>query len=144
MEGNNLNQMLRDKHFEAAVAGWSVGLSPDLTTLWGKDSPFNFVSYDDPQTFALFRQAQAQPTEDRADPIWREAAARIAQAQPYTFLYFFDGLDGVSGRLRGIKIDTYGAYQNTWEWWMPRQAQRSQAPATRPAAPPPAAGQPKA
>jgi peptide/nickel transport system substrate-binding protein len=125
VEFNTFNELLRKKEFQAAAAGWSVALSPDLTTVWGKDSPFNFVSYDDPQTFALFRQAQAEPTEERANAIWRQAAARIAAAQPYTYLYYMDQLDGVSGRLRGIRIDTYGAYQNTWEWWIPRGMQRA-------------------
>jgi peptide/nickel transport system substrate-binding protein len=146
IETNQFNTALREKRFQAAVAGWSVGLSPDLTTLWGKESPFNFVSYDDPQTFALFRQAQAEPTEERAAPIWRQAAARISQAQPYTFLYYWDQLDGVSQRLRGIKIDTYGAYQNTWEWWMPKAAQGrtpAASPAPAPANTTQAAGQKK-
>ncbi|HEX6747447.1 MAG TPA: ABC transporter substrate-binding protein [Longimicrobium sp.] len=136
-ETNAFNETLRGKRFQAAVAGWVVGLSPDITTLWGKDSPFNFVSYDDPQTFALFRQAQAQPTEAGANPIWRQAAARIAAAQPYTFLYYYDQLDGLSSRLRDMKVDTYGAYQNAWEWWIPRSqqnARRQAAPAVPPAA----------
>ena len=95
----------------------------------------NFVTYDDPQTFALFDQAKAQTTEARANELWRQSAARIAQAQPYTFLYFQDQLDGVNNRLRGMKVDTYGAYQNTWEWWIPKAQQRG-AEARANAAPP--------
>ena len=135
VESNTFFDALRKKDFQAVVAGWSVALSPDLTTLWGKDSPFNFVTYDDPQTFALFDQAKAQTTEARANELWRQSAARIAQAQPYTFLYFQDQLDGVNNRLRGMKVDTYGAYQNTWEWWIPKAQQRG-AEARANAAPP--------
>jgi peptide/nickel transport system substrate-binding protein len=125
VETNTFFSGLREKNFQATVAGWSIGLGADLTTLWGKGSPFNFVSYDDPQTFALFEQAQQKPTEAAADSLWRQAAARIARAQPYNFLYFMDQLDGVNNRLRGMKVDTYGAYQNTWEWWIPASQQRS-------------------
>jgi peptide/nickel transport system substrate-binding protein len=127
-ETNTFFDRLRKKTFQAAVSGWAVGLSADLTTVWGKDSPFNFVSYDDPQVDALFAQAQAEPTAERADAVWRQAAARMAAAQPYTFLYFNDQLDGVNNRLRGIRIDTYGAYQNTWEWWIPKRLQRATVP----------------
>jgi len=135
-ETNTFFDRLTKKTFQAAAAGWSIALSPDLSTIWGPSSPFNYVSYNDPQTTALFEQALAQPTAEAAAPIWRQAAARIAQAQPYTFLYFFDQLDGVNNRLRGMKIDTYGAYQNTWEWWIPRRLQRAvQTPATPAAAP---------
>lgn len=134
-ETNTFFDRLTKKQFQAAAAGWSIGLSPDLTTLWGPGSPFNYVSYSDPQTTALFEQALAQPTVETAAPVWRQAAARIAQAQPYTFLYFMDQLDGVNDRLRGMKVDTYGAYQNTWEWWIPRRLQRAvqAAPAAAPA-----------
>ncbi|HYH79829.1 MAG TPA: ABC transporter substrate-binding protein [Longimicrobium sp.] len=132
-ETNTFFDRLTKKQFQASAGGWSVGLSPDLTTLWGPESPFNFVSYNDPQTTALFEQALRQPTAELAQPIWRQAAGRIAQAQPYTFLYFMDQLDGVNNRLRGMKIDTYGAYQNTWEWWIPRRLQRAVQSAPRPA-----------
>jgi peptide/nickel transport system substrate-binding protein len=135
-ETNTFFDRLNKKQYQAAAAGWSVGLSPDLTTLWGEGSVYNYVSYRDPQTTALFEQALAQPTAETANPIWRQAAARIAQAQPYTFLYFMDQLDGVNNRLRGMRIDTYGAYQNTWEWWIPRSQQRAvqSAPAAAPRA----------
>lgn len=123
-ETNTFFDRLTKKSYQAAAAGWSIALSPDLTTTWGPSSPFNYVSYSDPRTTALFEQALAQPTAEAAAPYWRQAAARIAQAQPYTFLYFMDQLDGVNSRLRGMKIDTYGAYQNTWEWWIPRRLQR--------------------
>lgn len=132
-ETNTFFDRLRKKSYQAAAAGWSIGLSPDLTTLWGPDSPFNYVSYNDPQTTALFERALAQPTSELALPLWRQGAARIAQAQPYTFLYFMDQLDGVNNRLRGMKIDTYGAYQNTWEWWIPKSQQRALQSAPRPA-----------
>lgn len=129
LETNTFFERLREKEFEAALAGWNVGLSPDLSGLWSPDSPFNFVSYEDPETSRLIEQALSQPTEEAARPFWKAAAARIVQAQPYTWLYYFDQVDGVRERLRGIEVDTYGAYQNSWEWWIPRDRQRGSAPA---------------
>jgi hypothetical protein len=38
--------------------------------------------------------------------------------QPYTWLYYYDPVTGRSPRLRGVVVDTYGAYQNAWEWWV--------------------------
>ena len=69
---------------------------------------------------------RSQPTQEAAAPFWRQAAARIAQDQPYTWLFYFDQVDALSPRLRGTKIDTYGPYQNTWEWWIPGSQQRGQ------------------
>jgi ABC-type transport system substrate-binding protein len=69
------------------------------------------------------RQALAQPTAEKANPIWRAAAERIVQDQPYTWLYYYDQVTVVRDRLRGVRVDSYGAYQNLWEWWIPRSLQ---------------------
>ncbi|HET6232848.1 MAG TPA: ABC transporter substrate-binding protein [Longimicrobiaceae bacterium] len=123
-EFNTYNDRLTRKEYQAAAAGWSVSLSPALDELWSKNSPFNRVWYDDPQTFALFEKALAQPTEELANPLWKQAAARIVSLHPYTWLWYWDSVDGVNNRLKGMKVDTYGAYQNTWEWWIPKSQQR--------------------
>lgn len=125
LEFNSMQERVMNKDYEAVLWSWGVGLSPDLSELWGKDAPLNFVSYENPRMTRLFEQALAQPTEEQAVPYWRAAAAEIVRDQPYTFLYFFDQVDGVSNRLQGIRINTYGAYQNTWEWWV-RQDGRAQ------------------
>jgi peptide/nickel transport system substrate-binding protein len=124
LETNTFFDRQLRKNFEAILGGWGVALSPDLTGLWGRDVPFNLVSYDDPQTFALFEQALAQPTQAQAAPLWRQAAERIVAAQPYTFLYYYDELVGVSDRLQGTRIDTLSSLQRMWEWWIPQDQQR--------------------
>jgi peptide/nickel transport system substrate-binding protein len=132
LEFNTFQDRTREKQFDAAVGNWGVGLSPDLTELWGKNSVYNYVSYENPRVTQLFEQARAQPTEERATPFWRAAAEQIARDQPYTWLYYFDQVDGVNNRLQGIKSDTYGAYQNAWEWWV-RGEQRGGGAAASPA-----------
>jgi peptide/nickel transport system substrate-binding protein len=124
METNTFFERMREKRFEAALAGWSVGLSPDLSALWDRESPFNFVSYDNPATFQLFDQARAVTTEEEANRYWRQAAAQIIEDRPYTWLYYRDEVVAVAERLRGAHIDTYSAYQNVWEWWIPAEMQR--------------------
>ena len=134
VETNTFNDRLREKDFEAALAGWAVGLSPDIGTLWEANSPFNFVSYDNARTFALFDSARAQPTAEAANAYWSRAAAQIVADRPYTWLYYLDIVVGVNDRLKNTRIDTFSAYQNTWEWWIPRAQQRGSA-GQRPAAP---------
>jgi peptide/nickel transport system substrate-binding protein len=120
-EFNTMMDDLIGRRYEAALAGWSVGLYPDLTGLWAPDSPFNVTGYADPEVTRLMDEARAKPTYEAAAPVWREAASRIIEAQPYTWLYYLDQVDGVNQRLRGVEIDTYGPYQNTWEWWIPEE-----------------------
>ncbi|HEU0013336.1 MAG TPA: ABC transporter substrate-binding protein [Longimicrobium sp.] len=117
--------MIGKKEYEAALGSWGVQLTPDITPLWRPDSPFNIVGFDDAQAQALMDQALAAPTEQEANPRWRAAAERIVQDHPYLWLYFYDNVTGRSARLRGVKVDSYGAYQNTWEWWVSGEARRA-------------------
>jgi peptide/nickel transport system substrate-binding protein len=118
METNTFFDRLTQKNFQAAVAGWGVATSPDISTLWRPDNPFNFVSYENPEVLRLFDQAMQQPTEEAWIPYWRQAAALIVRDQPYTWLYFYDEPVAVLERVQGTRIDLMGAYQNMWEWWM--------------------------
>lgn len=124
LEGNTLFERLRRREYEAALYGWLVELSPNLTSIWGEDAALNIVGYARPEVAALVEQALAQPTPVRANPFWQAAAERIVADQPYTWLYYFDVVVAVSDRLRGLRIDSYGSYQNAWEWWIPRERQR--------------------
>jgi peptide/nickel transport system substrate-binding protein len=123
LELNTFVGGLTGRTYEAALGSWQVALSADITPLWAPDSPFNIVAWNDPQSWALMQQAVAQPTAELANPLWRQAAERIVQGQPYTWLYYYDQVTLVRDRLRGVRVDSYGAYQNLWEWWIPRARQ---------------------
>lgn len=116
--GTFFSKMIRERDYEAALGSWGVELTPNFTVLWSADAQFNIVDYRNPEATRLMRQAEAQPTPPQANPLWRAAAERIVQDQPYTWLYYYDSLTGRGPRLRGVEVDTYGAYQNVWEWWV--------------------------
>ncbi|MDQ3605598.1 MAG: ABC transporter substrate-binding protein [Gemmatimonadota bacterium] len=124
LETNTFFTRLYGRNFEAALGGWGVELSPDLTSMWGKDAAFNVVGYENPEATALMEQALAQPTRERALPFWQSAAERIVADQPYTWLYYHDQVSAVNERLRGMRVDSYRAFQNVWEWWIPADRQR--------------------
>ena len=41
-----------------------------------------------------------------------------------------DQVNGINERLRWVKVNTFGPYQNPWEWWIPRSQQRGASAAT--------------
>ena len=123
LEFNAVQEKQYSKNFEAILGGWGVNLSPDITSLFATDAQLNIVSFDDSVAQRLMKEAKDQPTAPRANALWRAAAERIVELQPYTWLYYYDPVTGVSERLRNVKVDTYGAYQNVWEWWIPRARQ---------------------
>jgi peptide/nickel transport system substrate-binding protein len=125
VEFNTLSDNLRAGNFQAVLAGWSVALYPDLTALWAPGSPFNFTRYDDPEVTGLINEALLKPTSEQAVPLWRQAATRIVQDQPYTWLYYLDAVGGMNNRVQGARIDTYGPLQNLWQWWIPADQRRA-------------------
>jgi peptide/nickel transport system substrate-binding protein len=118
LESNTFFDRLQKRNYEAAIGGWSVGLAADISDQWRGDNVFNYTSFNDPEVSRLFDQALGQPTEELAAPFWVDAAARIVQQQPYTWLFWMDIVMGVNDRVRNTKVDTYGAYQNIHEWWI--------------------------
>jgi peptide/nickel transport system substrate-binding protein len=140
METNVFYTTLYDRKYEAALGSWGVGLSADITPMWAADSPFNVTTYGGEEAWGLMQQALAQPTAEKADPLWRAAAERIVQDQPFTWLYYYDQVTVVRDRLRGVRVDSYGAYQNLWEWWIPRALQGGTGSAGGASPPSPGAG----
>ena len=140
METNVFYGTLSQRKYEAALGGWGVPLSPDLSPFWSPQSPFNVVAYENADAQRLMQQALAQPTAEKANPLWRSVAERIVQDQPYTWLYYYDQVTVVRDRLRGVRVDSYGAYQNLWEWWIPRSLQGGTGSAGGASPPAPAAG----
>jgi peptide/nickel transport system substrate-binding protein len=104
--------------FDVVLGSWGVELSGVLGPLFVPDAQLNFVGYENPQVTTLIRQAQGARTLAEAAPLWKGVAERIVQDQPYTWLYYYGPLTARSARLQGVKVDAYGAYQNTWEWWV--------------------------
>jgi peptide/nickel transport system substrate-binding protein len=119
MELGTVNdRQFRQHDFDVVLGSWGVELSGTLTGLFAPDAHLNFVGWRDPEVGRLIAQAEAQPTLATAAPAWRAVAERIVQTQPYTWLYYYGPVTGRSPRLRGVKVDAFGAYQNTWQWWV--------------------------
>lgn len=116
LESNTFFDGLYKRQHQAPLAGWQVSLSPDLTPFFHPDQVLNVVGYDNPRVTAWMDTALAQPTAEAAAPYWRAVARAVADDRPYAFLYYYDGLVGVNERVQNTRIDTYGVYQNLYEW----------------------------
>jgi len=116
-EFNSLFARARARDYEAVFLGWQVGLDPDISFFWADpESPVNIASYDSEEARLQFSAALEAATASEAAPHWREAARLIAGDYPYTFLWYFDFVWLVSGRLEGIRMDPVGFLRNPHEW----------------------------
>ncbi len=113
-----LGLIFETRDFEAVLLGWQVALEPNYLVgqFWPPDHPFNITGYASSVLDELIPAAQDAATADEAAPIWREAARVIADDRPYAFLWFFDEAVAVNERVKGTRIDTYGLYQNLYQW----------------------------
>jgi len=115
------------KDFEAAVAGWSVGLKMDMTTIWHSDSindKFNFVSYSNPEFDRLNDAAIFEMDSEKAKQMWWRAQEMIAEDQPYTFLYSPKDINFVHRRFQNVQMETVGWNYNLEQWWVPKDKQK--------------------
>jgi peptide/nickel transport system substrate-binding protein len=117
-EFQTFSSRLIARDYEAAMYGWQVPLSPDVSGMWAPEAMLNFVSYREPELDRLMQTALAQETEQEAAPYWKATARLLARDQPYTWLFYMDQVVPIRDRLRGPHVDTYGMYQNVWEWWV--------------------------
>jgi peptide/nickel transport system substrate-binding protein len=115
------------KEFEAIVAGWSVGLKVDLTTIWHSQSindKFNYVSYSNPRVDELIEVAKREMDRSKAKLLWDEAQSLIVEDQPYTFLYIPQQVNGIHKRFRNVQMDTRGTFIHPEEWWVPKDERK--------------------
>ena len=113
-----LGLMFEERDFEAVLMGWQVALEPDYLVgfFWPPDHPFNITGYANPKLDEIIPLAQAAATAGLAAPHWRAAAKVISLDRPYAFLWYFDDAVAVNQRIQNTRIDTYGLYQNLYQW----------------------------
>jgi ABC-type transport system substrate-binding protein len=80
--GTVQDRQFMDHDFDAVLGSWGVELSGALSTLFAPGVQLNFVGYEHPDLTRLLREAEAQPTAEKAYPLWKAAAERIVQDQP--------------------------------------------------------------
>jgi len=113
---------LDKKRFEAALAGWSVGLKVDMTTTFHSKSvfdKFNFTSYRNPQFDRINDEAKMMMDRTQAKKLWDKAQRILVNDQPYTWLYYMKSGHGLHKRFQDVIMDQRGAYLNLEDWWVP-------------------------
>jgi peptide/nickel transport system substrate-binding protein len=123
-ESNTFYENLRQKKYDAAVAGWSAGLFVDPEQVWHCDTEdrkyeFNFVSYCNPEVDALIEKGLKTPDPKEAAPIWKELQAKIYADQPYLFLWWMDEIVGIHERFENTDIDILSPLNNLHQWEVP-------------------------
>jgi peptide/nickel transport system substrate-binding protein len=128
LEFNTFIEELLAKDFQAAVAGWSVGIKAELQPTFGEGELFNFVSADDPELQRLIIEAELTRDMDAAKALWSEAQRIIVDEAYYTFLFQINDLHAIDSRFQNVDMNAYGWGFNLEEWYVPEGRQKYDVP----------------
>lgn len=116
-----------ERNFDGVVMGWVVEFKIDDSDLFHSekiDEPFAWAGIRDPRMDRLLDTLQVVVDREEARPLWREYQELLIDLQPYTYVYAPDRLDGVSKRVRDVRMDIRGEWINAREWWIPAEERR--------------------
>lgn len=111
----------RTRDFDAVLIGWRTEFRIDDSDLLHCDKinePFQWVGHCDPALDTLIDELPLITSREAAIPRWQEYQRRVADAQPYTFIYFQERLHGVSNRLRNVFSDPRGDWVGIDRWYV--------------------------
>jgi peptide/nickel transport system substrate-binding protein len=109
------------RDFDAVLIAWVTEFRIDDTDLFAcdkMDSPYQWVSYCNPQTDRLLDTLPRIVDRNASRPVWQAYQRQIAQDQPYTILYFTTRLEGVHERLRNVDPDARGDWVGIDRWYL--------------------------
>lgn len=93
------------KNFEAVLMGWSLGLDPDAYSIWHSSQypkGFNFIDYHNPQVDKWLEAGRVEMDQNKRKIIYGKLWRQIAEDQPYIFLWYPKGVQGVRERVGGL------------------------------------------
>lgn len=108
-----LEDFIDPRKFDAVVLGWSMGIDPDLFQIWhsSQSGPkqLNFVGYSDAEVDELIVRIRQEYDVAQQRAMTQRLHRRIAEDQPYTFLYASQGTTVLDKKIVVMNDDgTYG------------------------------------
>lgn len=110
-----------ERRFDAVMLSLEVDMRPNLRDFFhseGSSGPFHLSGYSNPELDAAIDSLATEVDRERERGHWLRAQELLARDQPWTFLYYFPNLAGVSGRLRDVEMDVRGRLVNVADWWV--------------------------
>ena len=121
-------EQLIERDFEASIGTWNTDFKHDDWSTFHRDAdtePYGWGAIDDDELAMLLDTLMLVPDQEVGRPLWGAYQRRLADLQPYTFLYFEDRLHGVNTRLQDAVMDVRGDFVNMTEWWIPEDQRRA-------------------
>lgn len=129
-EGVTFFDMLSKKDYEAALAGWSAGLFPDPSDVWGSATEtekriFNFTGYSNAEVDALIKRGLRTADIAEEASCWKQLQKLIYEDQPYTFLYWKTSTVPLHKRFQDYKPNVLSVMHGIENVWVPKGEHKS-------------------
>ncbi len=109
-----------EKSFDLLITGIPGDLSlAHLTAMFEtgqRGGSLDYAGYHDPSLDAAFARARAARTQPALVEAWHEAQRALARDVPVAWLYHSRGVQGVSARMRGVRMDLRGELVTVARW----------------------------
>ena len=123
-----VHEFIDKKRFEAVLLGWNLSRDPDLYDIFHssktKEGEYNFIGYANPEVDQLLEAGRRTFGQEARQRIYRDVHRRLAEDEPYTFLFVSDALPIVASRFRNVIATPIGIGYNFIDWYAPREEQR--------------------
>lgn len=114
------NARATNKTYDALIAGipGDVALSY-LTAMFDSryaGGALDYAGYHEPELDRRFGAVYSAPSTDALDAAWRDVQRFLADAMPVAWLYHARGVQGISRRLHGVRMDLRGELVTLSHW----------------------------
>jgi peptide/nickel transport system substrate-binding protein len=111
----------KTRDFDAVIIGWAEAFKVDNTDTFhcgNLDGRLQTSGFCDPEVDRLLDTLPKIADRRAAMPLWQEYQSRIAEGQPYTFLFYPKQIDAADPRLRNVGPDARGWLFGVRRWWL--------------------------
>jgi peptide/nickel transport system substrate-binding protein len=110
----------RPKRFDALLTGVAGDLAlSHLVAMFDSrlaGGALDYAGYHDPSLDSLFAAVPRATTADELAAVWRTIQGALAGAMPVSWLYHSRGVQGISRRLNGVRMDLRGELATLAAW----------------------------
>jgi peptide/nickel transport system substrate-binding protein len=122
LEVQALMERLLSGSFDGALLARSGASPVDLEGCFRSGGEDNYAGLSDPDLDRLLAARRGEADPDRARSLFREACRRIADLQPWTFLFYRSDSVAARPQLRGIEANPRDPLAVVERWWIQADA----------------------
>jgi peptide/nickel transport system substrate-binding protein len=118
--GTFLREFIDKKRFQAVLLAWQMSRDPDVYDIFHSSKTaagqFNYVTYKSAEADALLDEGRLLFDEGERATVYKKLHARIAEDEPYTFLYVPDATIAIHRRFQNVEETPTGLAPNFIRW----------------------------